>query len=218
MRKRNWEPLAECLGVFALIMLYIWWLRLEHPWLWLVLLGVVIGSQVQRREGPLRLGFGWRAFRAALRPVAVWVAILAGSLLALGAALGSTRPVTPGQAAAGIAAYTLWGLVQQYLLNGYFVNRLAEFSGKSAFVPLAAALLFSAVHLPNWFLMGVTLAGGYVCARVYLRFHSLYALALAHGAVGFTLFLVVPDSVSAHFLVGPRYLIDIYGVFPPALL
>jgi membrane protease YdiL (CAAX protease family) len=81
-----------------------------------------------------------------------------------------------------------------------------------------AAGLFSLAHLPNWFLMPVTFIGGYVCVRVYLRYRSLYVLALAHGIVGFVLFLIVPDSVSAHFLIGPRYLLLMYESYPELLL
>jgi len=66
--------------------------------------------------------------------------------------------------------------------------------------------------------MPVTLAGGFACTLVYRRHRSLYALALAHGIVGFSLLLVVPDSISAHFLVGPRYLLDRYGTYPELLL
>ena len=50
------------------------------------------------------------------------------------------------------------------------------------------------------------------------EYRSLYVLAFAHGLVGFFLLLVVPDSVSAHFLVGPRYLLHMYGWYPELLL
>ena len=70
---------------------------------------------------------------------------------------------------------------------------------------LASAALFSGVHLPNWFLMGVTLLAGYCCARLYLRHRNLYFLGIAHATVGFLLFLVVPDSVSHHLVVGPGW-------------
>jgi hypothetical protein len=217
MPKRRWGPMAETLGVFLAIMLYIWRLRLDYPWAWAVLLGLVVGGHIQRREGPGRLGFGWRNFRSAAAALALWVAAASAALLALGALLGTIRPTTAGHAAIATAGYIAWGMVQQYLLNGYFVNRLAE-SGAGKWTPLAAAALFSLVHLPNWFLMGVTLAGGYVCARFYLRYRSLWALALAHGIIGFVLFLVTPDSVSGHFLVGPRYLLIFYGIYPEQLL
>jgi membrane protease YdiL (CAAX protease family) len=220
MRKYDLAPLAEALGMFALIMVYIWRLRLVHPWLWLLMLGMMIGSHVARGERPRRLGFGWSNFRAALPPVIPWVFAISGALLLGGSVLGTIRQTTARQAAINIAGYVVWGLVQQYVLNGYFVNRTLEFTGNphhwlNSVLP---ALLFSAAHLPNWFLMPVTLAGGLACTLVYRRYRSLYALALAHGVVGFSLFLVVPDSISAHFLVGPRYLLDRYGIYPELLL
>lgn len=220
IRFRDWKALVEALGVFALIMMYIWWIRLEHPWIALALLGFVISTHFTHREHPIWLGFGWRNFRQALPAVAPWVAFFAIALFATGLLLGTVRDTTLSRALLSIFAYVFWGLFQQYLLNGYFANRLAEFLGKSHVhgVALGAAALFSLVHFPNWFLLPVTFAGGYVCARVYLRYRSLYVLALAHGIVGFFLFLVVPDSVSAHFLVGPRYLIQMYGTYPEILL
>lgn len=219
-QRRDWVALIEALGVFLMIMIYIWWLLLWRPWMWIVLLGVVIGTHVVRGEGPGRLGFGWAGFRVALRVVCPFALALCLVLLAMGALLGTLRPTTAGAAALSVAWYILWGLFQQYLLNGYLVNRLSAFPIKPGgrFVPAFAALLFSLAHLPNWFLMAVTLAGGYVCARVYLRYRNLYVLAIAHGMVGFCLYLAVPDSVSAHFLVGPRYLIDVYGTYPELLL
>ncbi len=142
------------------------------------------------------------------------------SLAALGQTLGTIRQIPLRQALISVLAYIAWGFFQQYLLNAFFVNRLAAFAGEKRphDVALAAAVLFSLVHLPNWFLMPVTLVGGYLSARVYLRYRSLYVLGLAHGILGFLLFLVVPDSISAHFLIGPRYLINVYGTYPELLL
>jgi hypothetical protein len=218
--KRNWASLAEALGVFFSVMLYIWWVRLAHPWVLLTVLGFIGATHFIHGEGARRLGFGWRNFRGALAPVLPWVALAAVTLAALGHTFGTVRTVTLRQAATSILAYTVWGLFQQYLLNGYFVNRLAEFAGEKRrhAVALSAAALFSLAHLPNWFLMLVTLAGGYAAAQVYLRYRSLYVLALAHGILGFFLFLVVPDSIAAHFLVGPRYVLRVYGTYPELLL
>ncbi len=220
MGRRDWGALLEALAVFCLIMSYIWGLRLWHAWLWMPLLGGVILTHWAHRESPRRLGFGAASFREAFIPVILWTAAISGGLLALGGALGTLREITAAQAAAGVSGYVVWGLFQQYLLNGYFVNRVQEFAGKpdGQFVPVFAAVLFSLAHLPNWFLMPVTLAGGYACARVYLRYRSLYALGIAHGLVGFCLYVTAPDSVSAHFLVGPRYLLVRYGIYPEQLL
>ena len=71
--------------------------------------------------------------------------------------------------------------------------------------PMMSAALFSGAHLPNWFLMAVTLLLGYLCGRIYRRYNNLYFLGIAHGTVGFLLFLVVPDSISHHLIVGPGW-------------
>jgi membrane protease YdiL (CAAX protease family) len=94
-----------------------------------------------------------------------------------------------------------WGVAQQYALNGYFLNRLSRPSSPYA-ASIAATLMFSAAHLPNWFLMAVALVAGACCTQLYQRSRNLYVLGLAHGTVGFLLFLVVPDSVSHHLRVG----------------
>ena len=89
-------------------------------------------------------------------------------------------------------------------LNGYFQNRLNRaVSPRQA--PILSAALFSGVHLPNWFLMAVTLLLGYCSARIYNRYRNLYFLGVAHGTLGVLLYLVVPDSVSHHLAVGPGW-------------
>jgi membrane protease YdiL (CAAX protease family) len=123
-------------------------------------------------------------------------------LLSLGILFQTMRGIDFNQGWLGFCSYCLWGLFQQYVLNSYFVNRLSPVTNHAA---LAAAALFSSAHAPNWFLMPVTLLGGYCCAKVYLRYRNLYFLGLAHGAVGFLLYLVVPDSVSHHLCVGPSW-------------
>ena len=218
--ERDRTALVEASGVFVATMLYIWWLRLWHPWVIVTLLGFVVGTHFARHESVRRVGFGITEFRRAFPAVFPWIAGLALVIIAAGTLLGTARGLTPLQIAASILVYIAWGLFQQYILNGYFVNRLREYAPDKTkgWVALMAGLLFAVVHTPNWFLMLVTLIGGYVCARVYLRYRSLYLLAIAHGVIGFLLFLYVPDSINGHFLVGPRYLIDCCGIYPELLL
>ena len=102
-----------------------------------------------------------------------------------------------------------------YVLMGALLNRLpladivfraaTRAFARSRAAPLLAALLFSAAHAPNWFLMLVTFVGGYVSATVYLDSRNLYFLGLAHGLFGFLLYLVVPDTISHHLYVGPKW-------------
>jgi membrane protease YdiL (CAAX protease family) len=132
------------------------------------------------------------------------LAFMVLAMLAAGTLLQTTRQIRPDQAFYSWAGYLPWGVFQQYILNGYFLNRFdSVLSRRSA--PVLAAALFSGAHLPNLFLMAVTLLAGYICARIYRRYHNLYFLGIAHGTIGFCLFLVVPDSISHHLIVGPGW-------------
>lgn len=202
----NWSAGAEAVGIFALIMAYIWWLRFRYPYAWIPMLLLIFASHMRRRETLATLGFTRRLPARALARVSTVLAALALALLMLGLTLHSIRTVTFEGAFLSFLLYCLWGLFQQYLLNGYFVNRFSDFlPGHRRAVPLLAAAFFSLAHLPNWFLMLTTAAGGYVCARIYLRCRNLYFLGVAHGVVGFLLYLVVPDTVSHHLYVGPKW-------------
>jgi len=122
----------------------------------------------------------------------------------VGILLQTTRPIRFEQGLLAWAGYLPWGLFQQYILNGYFLNRFDSVLSRRT-APMMSAALFSGAHLPNWFLMAVTLLLGYLCGRIYRRYNNLYFLGIAHGTVGFLLFLVVPDSISHHLIVGPGW-------------
>lgn len=201
---RDRIDLVEPLVFFTLIMAYIWQLRFSHHNLWLVILAGVVASHVLRREGTQVLGFQRRNLRQCLDEFGPALLFLALTAIGTGILLHTTRPIRFGDAFLAWFAYVPWGTFQQYLLNGYFLNRLAgALPAKTA--ALTSAALFSGAHLPNWFLMIVTLVLGYVCARIYVRHKNLWFLGLAHATVGFLVFLVVPDSVTHHLVVGPGW-------------
>jgi len=56
------------------------------------------------------------------------------------------------------------------------------------------------------FLMAVGLVGGWCATQVYRRHRNLYFLGIAHAAIGFLLFVTVPDSISHHLNIGPGQL------------
>jgi len=196
--------ILEPLSVFAMIMAYIWELRFSHHGVWMLILGLVALSHWVRRERAAALGFRASNLGECLAEFAPVLGLLALVLLGGGILLQSTRPIAFSQAFLALSAYLPWGIFQQYLLNGYFLNRFDRVLSPRA-APLAAAALFSGAHLPNWFLVPVTLLLGYGSARIYRRYRNLYFLGIAHGAIGFLLFLVVPDSISHHLIVGPGW-------------
>jgi membrane protease YdiL (CAAX protease family) len=138
------------------------------------------------------------------REIAPALAFLTLLMLASGTLLQTMRPMGVEVALASWIAYVPWGVFQQYVLNGYFLNRFHAVLGRRG-ASLISAALFCGVHAPNWFLMLVAFPAGYCSTLIYRRCRNLYILGLAHATVGFLLFLVVPDSVSHHLRVGPGW-------------
>ena len=194
------EPLA----IFVLIEYYIWILHGTHRLLWIPILGCMLISHFVRRERPDALGFQAANLRDCLRKFAPLVGFLGLAGLACGLLFQTARPVEFQQGVFALAAYLPWGIFQQYILNGYFLTRFDAVLPRRA-APLVSAALFSGAHMPNWFLMAVTLLGGYASTQLYRRYRNLYFLGLAHGVLGFVLYLVVPDSISHHLNVGPGH-------------
>jgi membrane protease YdiL (CAAX protease family) len=188
--------------VFGSVLLYIWWIRPYFPRFWILPLVLVLISHAVRGETPDRLGFRTEGFRAGLIRYGHYVAGAALILLAGGVAFRTIRDLTWRWAAINFGVYCVWGVFQQYVLNGYFLNRFVRFTRRAA---LLAGIVFAVAHTPNWLLMLVTGAGGYLSARVYLRIRNLYFLGLAHAVLGFLIYLVIPDGVSHHLWVGPKW-------------
>jgi len=188
-------------------MLDIWWLRFHFPWAWTLILALVIASQMARGETLKSLGFRWDNLQEGLKIVLPFLLLVCAVALVAGGLFRTIRNVRSDNAILSFGYYCFWGLFQEYVLNGYFTNRVGAFSRRPTAhrTALWAAALFSAAHLPNWFLMLITLAGGYLSARFYLAYRNLFVLGLAHGAIGSILYLVVPESISHHLYVGPKW-------------
>jgi membrane protease YdiL (CAAX protease family) len=190
--------------MFALILAYIWKLRFSHPSFWIVILAVMLLSHLLRRESPRSLGFELHNLRSGLRELAPALMLFALVMLSTGALFRTLRPIGFTGDLLVLAVYLPWGLVQQYALNGYFLNRFAAVLPKRA-ASVTVAVLFCAVHAPNLFLMAVTLPLGWCATLIYLRTRNLYVLGIAHAVIGLLLFLTVPDSISHHLRVGPGW-------------
>jgi membrane protease YdiL (CAAX protease family) len=196
--------LAEPLAVFLLIECYIWVLRGTHRLLWIPILGCILISHYVHSEWPNDLGFRAANLRDCLIAYAPGLAFLGLTGLVAGILLQTLRPIPFEQGVLAFAAYVPWGIFQQYMLLGYFLTRFDTVFSKRAAALLSAAL-FAGAHTPNWFLMTVTLLGGYAATRFYRRYRNLWFPGLAHAVFGFVLYLVVPDSISHHLNVGPGY-------------
>ena len=193
---------------FALLLLYIWYFQARARPSWLVLLALLIASQVVRGETPQSVGVRWQGFVQAARRYLPGVVLVAAASVLVSMRLHTIRPVAPIHLVEVLVGYMWWALAQQYLLNGFFTNRLsAAFDDRHQYlVAPMAGILFSAAHTPNAFLMEVTFVCGVLAALVYRQHRNLLFLALAHAVIGTTLWLTVPDSISHHLRVGPGML------------
>jgi membrane protease YdiL (CAAX protease family) len=205
MEGRRKLAALEPAALFLLIMGYIWIGRARHPYLWIAILACLLLSHLFHRESARDLGFGRESLSECAHRFAPLLTVLALAMLAGGLLLNTTRRMPSEQAFLALFAYLPWGLLQQYMLNGYFLNRFDRVLLPRASAWLTA-LLFSLAHTPNWFLMAVGLAGGWCATQVYRRHRNLYFLGVAHATIGFLLFVTVPDSISHHLTVGPGYL------------
>jgi hypothetical protein len=201
--------ILEPLLMFGLIEAYIWKLRFVYPDSWIAIPVLMILSHVLHRESPRALGFqlGFQPHdrRGVVAPALILIALL---LLAEGVGLRGIRQTGFAGALLALAAYLPWGLAQQYALNGYLLNRLdAALPDRAA--SLLTALLFCVAHVPNPFLMAITLPLGWCATLFYRRTRNLYVLGIAHAAIGLLLFLVVPDSLSHHLRVGPGWFLPL---------
>ncbi len=196
--------ILEPLLMFGLIVAYIWKLRFSHPYCWIAIPVLMVLSHVLRHESFRELGFEPHKFPGILTVLAPALIVIALLLAAEGLGIRGIRQTGFEGALLALAAYLPWGLTQQYALNGYFLNRFdGALSDRAA--SLCTALLFSAVHAPNPFLMAITLPLGWCATRYYRRNCSLYVLGIAHAAAGLLLFLVAPDSLSRHLRIGPGW-------------
>lgn len=98
-----------------------------------------------------------------------------------------------------------WGLLQEYVLQG-FVNRRAQMIwGKGWRSLLLVAFVFAALHLPNPALTAATFAAGLIFGWAYQRAPNLYALALAHCAGTIALVSAVPMNYLHDLRVGYKF-------------
>ncbi len=163
-----------------------------------------------RLRGESAREVGWRLdnFAASARLLFALFGPPAALLLAFGWLRGDFDPLRwrGGQSVFGAPALgVLWGLLQQYALQG-FINRRAQMVwGRGWKSILLVALVFAGLHLPNPWLALATFAGGLLWAYAYQRAPNLLALGLSHGLMTWALVAAVPPAALNNLRVGFKY-------------
>lgn len=199
--------ITELILVFLLVMAQIW-VWPQYPLLIAVPLGIVIVSWIARKDNFQALGLKPEPMKKDLLEFMICFFIF--FFLAIVAIAAISHPDWHQKwnnlafwlkFFKRILFYYPWALFQQLCLCGYFGNRLNSLFSNKKETALAAALIFSIVHLPNPVLMAVTFIGGYVSIWFFLQARNLYWLALGQAILGPAILMFLDYTLR----IGPRF-------------
>ena len=206
--------MLEVASVISSVLLIAWVLnplQLQQRWLEAIpgalALLLMIHSHRLHGETLAVLGFTSKHFGRALKLLLLPMFITSALLLGIGYVTNSLN--FGPRFWLSLIALPLWGLTQQYILQGFIYRRLKLILGEARKTTtiFLAAFLFALVHAPNLPLMLLTLIGGIVWTQVYARAPNLLALGLSHAIMS----AIAMSSLPAWFLqsmsIGYKHLI-----------
>ena len=198
------RDLVELILGYGVVVGVIWmpdhWQRIFSPIALVLTLTVVLA----RRHRLDELGLGARGLVPSLWILPAAVALSALSVF-VAARLGTLHPLYKADFI-HISGYVLWTIYQQFLLQDYFMDRLARLLSTESLTVILAGVLFAAAHLPNLVLTAATLVWGIVSCALFRRYRNLWALGLAQGLLGLCFAVCIPDALHHHLRVGLGYL------------
>jgi membrane protease YdiL (CAAX protease family) len=212
LKARKSRDFAELAVGYALILLVLWTPRPWQRLLYLVAAALIVTAFARSFPGWKAMGLG-----AANLMRSLWLVPVA--LLTVGCAVFAANrlhtlhaPDGPGQFFQRYVGYIVFAFVQQMLLQDFFLLRLLRLVRQPVAAAACAAAIFSLAHLPNPILTVATFVWGLIACLFFLRYRSLYALAIAHAILGITLAVTIPGPVIRNMRVGLGYLT--YTVHP----
>ena len=199
------KDLINVAGVFVLILVSLWTPRYAAIFmvaaaLWIFV--ATLASPISASE----LGVGRMGLRNSAW-IAASSALLAAVILSVGALMGTlhTFPWLP-KPLFHSGVYAVWALVQQFIAQSFFFIRFERLLGSGPKAVLATALLFGAVHTPNWVLLVCTAVMGLIFAEIFRRYRNIYCLGLAHAMLGLAVAMALPNALHHQMNVGLAYL------------
>jgi hypothetical protein len=193
----------------AVLLSYIWgWQGTfagASPLLIVTYFGLGAVGHARSGENLRQLGFRIDNLPIALRNAAFVVTPAIAIAIVVGFALGSWHFPPWQRGLAGLPWMFVWAAAQQYGLVCFFYRRFLETFGHWQMAVAAAAVMFATFHVPNGFLIAVTLAAGTAACTLYRREPNVIALALAHAMLSYVLFFALPETVTHGLRVGPGY-------------
>lgn len=203
--RRDWIEIA--VG-YALILLALWIPRPAQRYCdWAALVWVVVATAVSF-DGWTAMGFTHRGFLRSL-----WIPGAALVLACIAVALSWRFGALHGPGGAGqldqwvqrFWGYSIWALLQEFLILDFFLLRLLRRLPGRAVAVLVTALLFTSAHIPNPVLMPLVLVWGVIACVLFLRYRNLYTVGLAHAILGVCIAVSVPSRMDHNMRVGLGY-------------
>ena len=203
-KRRGWIEIG---AAYALILAVEWTSRPLQRTMWVAAATGIVLILWRSFDGWAPMGF-----RAANFWRSLWIAgaalLVAGAAVLVAAGMHTLLvPGGPFSFLGAYCAYAIWACVQQFLLQGFFLLRLSRVIPGERQAALAAAALFAGAHMPNPFLVPVTLVWGVVSCLLFLRYRNLYPLMIAHAILGITVAMTIPGPVDHNMRVGLGYVV-----------
>ena len=208
----------EIVSVLGSVLLSVWALVPMYPQSrWPVLLPaalagwLIFNSQRLRGESWRDVGFRAEGFGRACKLLALPVLLALAVMCLIGWKLNSFQRST--HFAINLFIAPLWGIVQQYITQGFLYRRVRSLLVTSPIeqrtqirkaIWLSAAC-FAFVHLPNLTLTLLTLVAGLLWSWVYERAPNLWALGLSHGLLSFVLMHSMPAWFLQSMSIGYKH-------------
>jgi hypothetical protein len=166
----------------------------------------VIATSWSRPEGWTGLGLGRKGLLPSLWIVGAALLLSAGALFIAGRTHTLHRLHGPTPLFRHGWAYIVWSIMQQFLLQSYFLLRLLRLLPGKAAPILVATGIFALAHLPNPILTPITFVWGLIACILFLRYRNIYTLGLAHGIMGLCVAVTIPSTLHHNMRVGLGYL------------
>ncbi|HUB18900.1 MAG TPA: CPBP family intramembrane glutamic endopeptidase [Acidobacteriaceae bacterium] len=197
--------LLELAVGYGLILIVIWTPNPAQRILYWTAFAWIAITAILRRKQIDSHGLGLRGLLPSLWIVAV-AAVLCLAAIALAGHLHTLhRLYGPLPILTHLWGYALWALMQQFILQIYVLTRFLRLGLRPPAAIALSAILFALAHIPNPVLLVVTPLWGAISCWLFLRYRNLYPLALAHGILGMTLAVTIPNSINRHMRVGLGY-------------
>jgi len=196
----------EIVLAYGLIIAVIWTPNPLQRVLYWIAFAAILGMTLLRGDDLTTLGLRQRGFASSLWIVALAFAVAAFTVWAafrlqtLHSLFGHASFLTH------VWGYFVWAIMQQFLLQSYFLTRFLRLTSNRWLAVLFVALLFAMAHIPNPVLAVATFVWGICCCVLFLRYRNIYTLGLAHGILGICFAVTVPDHFHHHMRVGLGYL------------